>query len=146
MNEPSTGEDLDNLAESFLARIRRGERPTIADYAARRPDLASQILALFPALVEMEGLKRSAEASAPQSMAWESNVGLLDRLGDYKVQRLIGSGGMGVVYEAERESLQARVALKVLHPRFRDDHGYRRRFRNEALGGAAAPFQHRARL
>ena len=140
MSELSAGDDFDALAESFVARLRRGERPTAAEYAGRRPDLASQILDLFPALVEMEGAKHSAEACARQSMIRVADVGLLDRLGDYKIQRLIGSGGMGVVYEAERESLNARVALKILHPRFRDDHGYRRRFRNEAR--SAARLQH----
>ena len=43
---------------------------------------------------------------------------------------------MGEVYEAERESLSARVALKVLHPRFRADAKYLARFRNEARSAA----------
>ncbi len=44
----------------------------------------------------------------------------------------IGGGGMGVVYEAEHESLKNRVALKVVHPRFRADPKYVRRFHAEA--------------
>ena len=39
---------------------------------------------------------------------------------------------MGVVYEAEHESLKSRVALKVVHPRFRADPKYLRRFHAEA--------------
>ena len=39
---------------------------------------------------------------------------------------------MGVVYEAEHESLKSRVALKVMHPRFRADPKYVRRFHAEA--------------
>ena len=42
-----------------------------------------------------------------------------ERLGDYRILGCIGEGGMGVVYEAVRESLKSRVALKVMHPRFR---------------------------
>ena len=43
---------------------------------------------------------------------------------------------MGVVYEAENESLKNRVALKVMHPRFRADRAYLRRFHVEARAAA----------
>jgi serine/threonine protein kinase len=43
---------------------------------------------------------------------------------------------MGVVYEARRELLQSRVALKVMHPRFHGDDAYLRRFRTEAQAAA----------
>ena len=50
---------------------------------------------------------------------------------------------MGVVYEAERESLKAHVALKVLHSRCADGSLYRARFRNEARSAARMPHEHR---
>ena len=64
----------------------------------------------------------------------------LERLGGYRIARELGRGGMGVVYEAEHESLKSRVALKVMHARFRDDRTYVRRFRIEAR--AAAKLHH----
>src|SRR6202044_2271247 len=50
--------------------------------------------------------------------------------------RELGRGGMGIVFEAEHESLKSRVALKVMHPRFRDDRAYVRRFQTEARSAA----------
>jgi serine/threonine protein kinase len=60
----------------------------------------------------------------------------LERLGDYRILRELGRGGMGVVYEAERESLKTRVALKVMHPTFRADATRLRRFEREARSAA----------
>ena len=60
----------------------------------------------------------------------------LRRLGDYTLLREIGRGGMGIVYEAEHESLKNRVALKVMHSRFRADRAYVRRFQTEARSAA----------
>ena len=60
----------------------------------------------------------------------------LRRLGDYALLRELGRGGMGIVYEAEHESLKSRMALKVMHPRFRTDRDYLRRFQTEARSAA----------
>ena len=47
--------------------------------------------------------------------AADSNTAALpDRVGNYRVVRLIGEGGMGAVYEAEQDSPRRRVAIKVL--------------------------------
>ena len=103
------------------------------------PSLADKILDLFPALVEMEGLKPGTDGptgSFAARVGPAPDADLPERLGDYRILREIGSGGMGVVYEAERESLRAHVALKVLHARCRDAVSYRARFRNEARSAA----------
>src|SRR5947209_3431236 len=118
MSAPETTPDrdpIDRLAEEFADRLRRGERPTPTEYADRHPDLAEAIRDLFPALVLMERLKPGAggsTASHPGPPA--SGYRRPDRLGDFRIVREIGQGGMGVVYEAVQESLGRHVALKVL--------------------------------
>jgi serine/threonine-protein kinase len=50
----------------------------------------------------------------------------------YRVERMIGRGGMGVVYEAVQLSMRRRVALKLLRPELADDPAFVERFRREA--------------
>ncbi len=63
-----------------------------------------------------------------------------ERLGDFRLLRPIGRGGMGVVYLAEQVSLQRQVALKLVHPELLFFPGARERFRREVL--AIARLQH----
>jgi serine/threonine protein kinase/tetratricopeptide (TPR) repeat protein len=133
----SEREPLEELAESFLARFRAGERPSLTEFAAAHPELAEEIRSLFPALVEMEQAGSAigpATAAAPGRA--ENGGSALESLGGYSILHEIGRGGMGVVYEAEHSSLQSRVALKVMHPRFRTDETSLRRFQTEARSAA----------
>jgi serine/threonine protein kinase len=57
-------------------------------------------------------------------------------LGDYRILRYLGEGGMGIVYEAVRESLRSHVALKVMHRQYRNRESYLWRFRTEARSAA----------
>ena len=53
-------------------------------------------------------------------------------LGDFKIIREVGRGGMGVVYEAEQQSLKRRVALKILGPTMANSPRQLARFQSEA--------------
>ncbi len=85
----------------------------MTEIAAEHPELADQIRALFPALIEME---QAGSAVGPARAAARAPMEctMPESLGDYRVIREIGRGGMGVVYEAEQKALGRRVALKVL--------------------------------
>jgi hypothetical protein len=140
MTVPTAEDRVSALAEDFLARHRQGLKPSVESYAGAYPDLADEIRRLFPALLMMEELK-PASGDATGSFAAEAVVmrgARLERLGDFRVLREVGRGGMGVVYEAEQESLGRRVALKVLAAPALQDPARVRRFEREARAGAAA--------
>jgi tetratricopeptide (TPR) repeat protein len=133
MSTSGSGADpLGQLADEFLERHRRGERPALTEYTARHPELASQIRELFPALLMLEDVRPERQPAPGEPLAEGPPL----RLGEYRIVRVIGRGGMGVVYEAEQESLGRRVALKVLPPGALGDARHVERFQREARAAA----------
>ena len=93
------------MAEEFAARCRRGEAPSIAEYEARFPADAAKVRKLLETVAMMEQLRRGSKQARF----------LPERLGEFRVLRELGRGGMGVVYEAVQESLWRHVAVKAMH-------------------------------
>src|SRR5947208_3310144 len=125
---------LNHLADEFAERYRRGEHPSLQEYINRHPGLADDIREFFPALVEMEQVKK-ARAEVPNPIS-PGPLPPLERLGDFRIIREVGHGGMGVVYEAEQISLGRRVALKVMTARMLRNADHKRRFEREAKSAA----------
>jgi WD40 repeat protein/serine/threonine protein kinase len=132
------------MAEEFVARHRRGEHPALSEFIGRHPELAGEIRELFPALVVMERLKPE-DRGPTGAHAGEAGIrgpSAIERLGDFRILREVGRGGMGVVYEAIQESLGRHVALKVLPLHGRIDPVQMERFRLEARSAARLHHTH----
>jgi tetratricopeptide (TPR) repeat protein len=128
---------IEVLAEEFAERHRNGELPTIAEYAAKYPELANEIEALFPSVILVEKLGTQHRQATHGGKRWAAAaIPRMQRLGDFHILREVGRGGMGIVYEAEQESLGRRVALKVLPSFAGEDQRQRQRFEREARAAA----------
>ena len=103
---------IDLLVERFLAARRNDAKLTVESFAAAHPEHAGLLLDLLPTIVALEDHKRERASSG--SGRRRASVPQLERLGEFKIVREIGRGGMGVVFEAVQESLGRKVALKVL--------------------------------
>jgi hypothetical protein len=141
MNSSSSSDQatVDRLAEEFVARHRRGEHPALAEYTERFPQHADAIRDLFPALVLIEQVKpHSGDQTGTYAGVAEAGAAgrRLERLGDFRILREVGRGGMGVVYEAEQESLGRHVALKILPNHALLDSRQLVRFQREARAAA----------
>jgi WD40 repeat protein/serine/threonine protein kinase len=141
MNSSSSSSDrdpLERLAAEFLDRRRGGEPVSPSEYAEQYPRYAEQILEFFPALEVMEGLKPGSgdPTDSFASRAEAAGTPRLEKLGEYRILREIGHGGMGVVYEAIQETLGRRVALRVLPLHGRIDAIRMQRFQVEAPSAA----------
>ena len=117
---------IDELADEFVTRLQAGESPSVSDYCQKYPDLKSRIRKLFPMLSMLEDAKSNAEATAVPSTPPP------EKIGDYRLLREIGRGGMGVIYEAQHIVVGRKVALKILPQRLSKDGRALARFEREA--------------
>ncbi len=135
---------LESIAEAFVEAFHRGERPEVGEYARMHPELGKEIRELFPTLVLMEQAgqrdQRERGSSRSSSGSIRAREPLPSQMGEYRIVRELGRGGMGVVYEAVQESLGRRVALKILPSDSLSDARRLERFLREAR--AAARLQH----
>jgi WD40 repeat protein/serine/threonine protein kinase len=128
---------VEELAEEFLERRRRGEWPTLSEYTNRYPELADKIRSLFPLLIDMEAARLATQDNqGPGGGIRLTSDQKLERLGDYRVLREVGRGGMGIVYEAVQLSLGRHVALKLLPQHALLDPRHLLRFEREAKAAA----------
>jgi serine/threonine protein kinase/Tfp pilus assembly protein PilF len=132
---PVRQERVTRAVEEYLALCEAGNCPGRLEFLARYRDVADALAECLDGLDFIRsaapGLKDSALApSGAETMHPEGP------LGDFRIVREVGRGGMGVVYEAVQISLGRRVALKVLPFASTMDSRQLQRFKNEAQAAA----------
>lgn len=127
---------LVDLVEEIGTRYRQGQPVDEEDLLRAHPQYADQLQRLLPTLKVLAELGQEVPLSCSLSAGETSSV----TMGDFRIVREIGRGGMGVIYEAEQISLGRPVALKVLPFAAMLSERQLHRFKNEAR--AAATLHH----
>jgi serine/threonine protein kinase/tetratricopeptide (TPR) repeat protein len=135
MSDPAPT-NVGSILEAYLRAVENGEAPPREVLLANHPACAEELAAALDGLEFVHlAARRLAGTQADDVDSLATKL-----LGDFRLLREVGRGGMAVVYEAEQVSLSRRVALKVLPFAAVLDPKQLQRFKNEAL--AAARLQH----
>lgn len=128
---------LTKLLDEYLVGLENGESLDSDEIVRQNPDLGSVFHAYLEKLRALYGV---AAGMHPTLDAPSVPLPADKQLGDFLLHHEIGRGGMGVVYEASQQSLDRRVAIKLLPLASMLDSNQIARFKNEAH--AAGLLQH----
>src|SRR5262245_10542502 len=129
MNSDEGEQALQELVVRCLLRIEEEGDAALEVFCAEHAEHADAIRSRLKCLSKMGFLGPAATSAA-----------FPERLGPFRLLERLGHGGMGIVYVAEQDSLNRRVALKLIHPEHLYFPGARERFRREVE--AVARLQH----
>jgi hypothetical protein len=122
------------LLDCISAQIRACAAINVNEILAEHPQFAERLEQVLPAL---QVLAEASKLNCDQIVVPLSDEDICaGTLGDFRLIREVGRGGMGIVYEAEQISLCRKVALKVLPFAATMDPRQLQRFRNEAQAAA----------
>jgi serine/threonine protein kinase len=133
------------IVDEYYVRRRYGGRPTHSEYldvfGSRHPDLANHLQAIDGGMVS--DCPDPSSESLPETRLWQpevpesrqagddtaprqpqpprkGSVGHPDRIGRYRIERVLGKGAFGTVYRGYDDTLKRLVAIKVPHRRLVD--------------------------
>ena len=140
--EIAGGDDprIAQVVEEYLAALEKGDCPNREKFLSRHADMADALGECLDALEFVHVTAGQLQLERDDEDAATNTRPQLGVVGEFRIVREIGRGGMGVVYEAEQRSLGRRVALKVLPFAAMLDKKQLARFQNEAR--AAATLDH----
>ncbi len=125
---------MEIVAEEFTEALRAGMNPSIEAFADRCPNDRVTLVAILKSIALVERAGSSENARLAAEVRWHRfNQSPIQTLGDFRIVREIGRGGMGMIFEAEQISLKRLVALKILNPGFADSKKQLERFRRESV-------------
>ena len=128
---------LAELIDELTARLQAGAPIDLEACLREHPEHAERLEKLLPALRMLADASASRSGGASTGPAGDDDSApRLGEVGDFRLVREVGRGGMGVVYEAQQLSLNRRVALKVLPFAAALDARQLQRFKNEAQAAA----------
>ncbi|QDT34068.1 serine/threonine protein kinase [Thalassoglobus polymorphus] len=129
---------IEEAASLYLERLRAGETVDLDDFVQGYPKLEAELKDFLPLVAAMEDWKSEKELEVVKTPMPEQFD--IERLGEFRIIREIARGGMGVVFEAEQESIGRHVAVKLLPWKFGAQSKWSKQFRREAR--IAARLQH----